>query len=69
VKSVRLDELGHGVMVSLAEDAGLAPSNYARLEASKHQPRVETLVRVAKALGVPLADLVRTEPESHRVSR
>ena len=42
----------------VAAAAGLAPSNYARLEASRHQPRIETLVRVAKALGVPLADLV-----------
>lgn len=42
----------------VAAAAGLAPSNYARLEASRHQPRVETLVRMAKALGVPLAKLV-----------
>lgn len=42
----------------VAAAAGLAASNYARLEASRHQPRIETLVRVAKALGVPLADLV-----------
>jgi predicted metal-dependent hydrolase len=45
----------------VAVAAGLAASNYARLEASKHQPRIETLVRVAKALGVPLASLVSEE--------
>ncbi len=44
---------------AVAAAAGLAPSNYARLEASKHQPRVETLLAVASALGVPLEELVR----------
>ena len=42
----------------VAAAAGLAPSNYARLEASRHQPRIETLVRVARALGVPLATVL-----------
>ena len=45
----------------VAAAARLAPSNYARLEASKHQPQVETLVRVAKALGIPLARLVAVD--------
>jgi transcriptional regulator with XRE-family HTH domain len=35
-----------------------ARSNYARLEAARHDPRLATLVRVAKALGVPLSALV-----------
>ena len=43
----------------VAAAAGLAPSNYARLEAGKHQPRIETLLSVAKALRVPLVDLLR----------
>lgn len=44
--------------VEVARAAGMAPSNYSRLEASKHRPRVETLVRIATALRVPLAALV-----------
>ncbi len=38
----------------VAKAAGLAPSNYARLEAGGHEPRMDTLVRVAAALQVPL---------------
>ena len=38
----------------VAKGAGLAPSNYARLEAGGHEPRMDTLVRVAAALRVPL---------------
>ena len=44
--------------VEVAKACSMAPSNYARLEASKHRPSVETLGRVADALGVPLARLV-----------
>jgi DNA-binding XRE family transcriptional regulator len=44
---------------AVAAAAGMAPSNYARLEASKHQPRVETLLAVASALEVSLEELVR----------
>jgi hypothetical protein len=46
----------------VAEAAGMAPPNYARLEASRHAPRVDTLVRVAEALGVPLARLFQPQP-------
>jgi DNA-binding XRE family transcriptional regulator len=42
----------------LAEAAGLTRGNASRLEAGKHEPRLETLVRVARALGVTVADLV-----------
>ncbi len=44
--------------VEVAKACGMAPSNYARLEASKHRPSLETLGRVAAALAVPLARLV-----------
>lgn len=47
--------------LEVAAAAGMARSNYARLEASRHDPRLATLVRVAKALGVPLSALV-SEP-------
>jgi len=43
---------------AVAEAAGLATSNYARLEAGTHEPRLATLRRVAEALGVPAADLL-----------
>ncbi len=41
--------------MAVASAAGMARSNYARLEAARHQPRLETLQRVARALGVPVA--------------
>jgi DNA-binding XRE family transcriptional regulator len=41
----------------VAAAAGMAPPNYARIEAGHHRPRVDTLVRIAAALGVPLARL------------
>ena len=44
--------------IDVAAAAGMARSNYARLEAARHDPRLATLVRVAKALGVPLSALV-----------
>jgi DNA-binding XRE family transcriptional regulator len=42
----------------IAAAAGMAPSNYARLEASRVDPRIDTLRRVARALEVPLEALV-----------
>jgi len=44
--------------MEVARAAGMARSNYARLEASRHQPRVDTLRRVAAGLGVELAELL-----------
>jgi DNA-binding XRE family transcriptional regulator len=41
----------------VARAVGLARPNYSRLEAGRHEPRVQTLVRVAEALEVPLATL------------
>jgi DNA-binding XRE family transcriptional regulator len=42
----------------IAAAAGMAPSNYARLEASRVDPRIDTLRRIAEALEVPLEALV-----------
>jgi len=42
----------------VAEAAGMARSNFARLEAGTHEPRLATLRRVAGALRVPLDALV-----------
>ncbi len=44
--------------MEVAEAAGMARSNYARLEASRHRPRLDTLERVAAALGVRVAELL-----------
>ncbi len=42
----------------VAAAAGMARSNYARLESGRHQPTVETLRRVALAVRAPLAALL-----------
>jgi len=42
----------------VAEASGMARSNFARLEAGKHEPRLDTLRRVADALGVPADALI-----------
>jgi len=44
--------------IEVAEAAGMARSNFARLEASRHEPRLSTLRRVAEALAVPLDALL-----------
>jgi predicted nucleic acid-binding protein/DNA-binding XRE family transcriptional regulator len=43
----------------VAAAAGMARSNYSRLENGRHQPATRTLRRAALALGVPLAELLR----------
>jgi DNA-binding XRE family transcriptional regulator len=44
--------------MEVAAAAGMARSNYARLEASRHRPQLATLARVARVLGVRLTDLL-----------
>ncbi len=44
--------------MEVAAAAGMARSNFARLESSRHEPRLATLRRVAEALAVPLGALV-----------
>lgn len=46
----------------LAVACGMAPSNWARLEASRHSPRLATLERVAAVLGLEVAELLE-DPE------
>ncbi len=43
---------------ALAEEAGMQGPNISRLESGKHVPSLETLERIAKALGIRVADLV-----------
>jgi transcriptional regulator with XRE-family HTH domain len=42
----------------LAKRSGLSPGYIARLETGRHDPKLSTLVKLAKALGVPVADLL-----------
>ena len=44
---------------SLARQARINRVTLARLERALHPPRLDTLERIARALGVPLAALVR----------
>lgn len=44
--------------MEVAAASGMARSNFARLEAGKHEPRLDTLRRVADALGVPADALI-----------
>ena len=42
----------------LAKKAGVSAGYLARLERARHDPRLSTLVKLAKALGVPVAGLL-----------
>jgi len=58
-EKVRALRLASGrTAMEVASAAGMARSNFARLEASRHEPRLSTLRRVAEALAVPLDALV-----------
>ncbi len=52
---------------ALAEAAGLSRVGYALIEAGKSEPRAENLQAIARALKVPLRDLVAPVRELHRV--
>jgi transcriptional regulator with XRE-family HTH domain len=42
----------------LAKRAGMSAGYIARLETSRHDPKLSTLVKLAKALGVPVTELL-----------
>jgi transcriptional regulator with XRE-family HTH domain len=42
----------------LAKRAGLSAGYIARVETGRHDPKLSTLVKLAKALGVPVAALL-----------
>ena len=42
----------------LAKKAGVSPGYIARLETHRHDPKLSTLVKLAKALGVPVTALL-----------
>ncbi|MBI4307211.1 MAG: helix-turn-helix transcriptional regulator [Chloroflexi bacterium] len=56
VRSLRLS-LGMSI-AELARRAGMQRPNLSRLESEKHLPSLETLERIAAALGVPVVELV-----------
>ncbi|MER8058277.1 helix-turn-helix domain-containing protein [Streptomyces sp. SID8366] len=39
--------------------SGIDIASYSRIEQGHASPRLDTLIRIADAIGVPLADLVR----------
>ncbi|WP_245081008.1 helix-turn-helix domain-containing protein [Streptomyces pluripotens] len=39
--------------------SGIDVATYSRIEQGHSSPKLDTLIRIADALGVPLADLVR----------
>jgi transcriptional regulator with XRE-family HTH domain len=43
---------------ALAWEASIHPSEISKLERGVRDPRLETIIRVARALGVPLSDLL-----------
>jgi transcriptional regulator with XRE-family HTH domain len=42
----------------LAKRAGLSSGYIARVETGRHDPKLSTLVKLAKALGVPVTELL-----------
>jgi XRE family transcriptional regulator, regulator of sulfur utilization len=44
----------------LAQKAGVALMTISRLERGEHDPHMRTLVRIARSLGVPLLELIRS---------
>ncbi len=54
---------------ALASAAAMAAPNLSRLESGRHVPTLDILLRVAKALGVPLAVLLAPAPSETRLSR
>jgi transcriptional regulator with XRE-family HTH domain len=43
----------------VGQQSGVHPTEVSRIEAGKRDPRVSTLERLAKALGMPPGDLLR----------
>lgn len=59
----RIRELRKGRKMSqaeLAEAAGVALMTISRLERGEHDPHVGTLTRIARGLGVPFIELMRS---------
>jgi DNA-binding XRE family transcriptional regulator len=50
---------GDRTQQDLADHCGIARANIARLEAGRHAPKLETLGRLARALGLEVSDLLR----------
>ena len=43
----------------VGQQSGVHPTEVSRIEAGKHDPRVSTVERLAKAVGVSSSDLLR----------
>lgn len=49
----------------LAEKAGVALMTISRLERGEHDPHMRTLWRIARSLGVPVVELIRSAGYAH----
>jgi len=49
--------------VAAAQEAGVDRSHYADIEAAKHSASVDVVFRIAKAIGIPAADLFAAVPD------
>jgi transcriptional regulator with XRE-family HTH domain len=62
-KNLRRLRLARGLsQEALAHQAGFHPTEISRLERAVRDPRLSTIVKIAKALDVPAADLVEGLP-------
>lgn len=59
IRALRLKK--HWTVAKLAQRAQMAAPNIHRLEAAKHVPSTQTLIRVSRALDVPLARLIEAK--------
>ena len=50
---------------ALARRADISHGYVARLEIGRHDPKLSTLLKIAKALGTPIADLLSWQPSRH----
>jgi transcriptional regulator with XRE-family HTH domain len=47
----------HQTQLALSELSGVTVETISHIERGKHPPRLETMLKIAKALGVELADI------------
>ena len=63
IRELRASRAGRMTQEALSERARISVSFLSMIERGERSPHLETLARIADALGVRLADLFRTEDE------
>ncbi|MET8982158.1 helix-turn-helix transcriptional regulator [Streptomyces sp. NPDC004539] len=56
IRRVRIER--NLTQLTVCERTGIDVASYSRIEQGHASPRLDTLIRIADAIGVPLADLV-----------